>query len=285
MDMAHVPQKAGGFADEPHYHVSQLLSDADANAKLALSDLDGRFLTTGLSLAPALQNGIVAANGRLIDLCEARSPICTDICLTDTGHARVSRNVRRARIAKSRLWIRDPEAFKAMLVREIAAFVRRARKLGKTPVLRLNVFSDIRWEEAFPELFELFPDVCFYDYTKVKARIGNVPSNYHLTFSRSEKNHRVAMAMLERGVNVAVVFEDHTFPATWNGFPVVDGTVSDLRILDPRGEHGTVVALAEKNTQLVGPKYAGKRNTHVRTAGFVLATATSNVWEQPVVLA
>jgi hypothetical protein len=283
--MDHVPQKDGGFADEPYYKITGLLREATGNAKLALSDRDGRYLTAGLSLAPATKNGLLSMTGKPVNLCEAKSGVCESICLDDTGHARVSRNVGRARIAKSRLWIRDPEAFRIMLVREVVAFARRAARLGKIPVIRLNVFSDVRWERDFPELFDLFPQCRFYDYTKIKARIGNVPSNYHLTFSRSEINREVSLRMLERGVNVAVVFEDHSFPATWHGFDVIDSTISDLRILDPRGERGTVIALAEKDTELHGPKYAGKRNAAIVTAGFVLPTITSNVWAQALVTA
>jgi len=55
------------------------------------------------------------------------------------------------------------------------------------------------------------PDVQFYDYTKSTRRaiahaFGDMPANYHLTFSRSECNDRDALNVLARGGNVAVVF-------------------------------------------------------------------------------
>jgi hypothetical protein len=281
--MDHVPAKDGTYVNEKPYLVSRLFTEASGNAKLELSEADGRFLTIGLSLAPALQNGLTL-NGRAINLCPKMSRVCRAICLHGTGHARVSRNVARARIAKSRLWIQDRNTFKAMLVKELEAYARKADRQRRTLVVRLNVFSDIAWEREFPELFGMFPDVRFYDYTKVASRVGRTPHNYHLTFSRSESNHQVALEMLGRGVNVAVVFEDHSFPESWHGYRVIDGTVSDLRILDPIGPRGTVVALAEKDTELNGPKYMGKRNARIKTAGFVLPTSTSNVWDQPVVL-
>jgi hypothetical protein len=76
---------------------------------------------------------------------------------------------------------------------------------------------------------ELFPDIQFYDYTKHSNR-KNIPSNYHLTFSRSETNEDQILTVT---YNTAVVFE--TLPTTYMGLPVVDGTETDLRFLDPQG--------------------------------------------------
>lgn len=257
----------------PDYTVTRLFSGAESNTKLALSDAFGaEFITIGLSMAPALLNGLG------VNLCAFASKVCLAICLMATGQARAMKNIGRARVAKSRLFILQPDAFKAQMIREISAARRKAIKLGKRLAVRLNVFSDVIWERKFPELFSAFPDVVFYDYTKVPGR--RTPSNYRLTFSRSENNEAQALAVLHAGGNVAVVFEDHSFPETWHGFPVIDGTKHDLRFLDPTGH---VVALAEKNTDLVGPQFAGKRNAKVDTRGFVLPTITSNVFGQELV--
>jgi hypothetical protein len=43
------------------------------------------------------------------------------------------------------------------------------------------------------------------------------------------------MESLKHGVNVAVVFPSADFPATWQGYQVIDGDVNDLRFRDPRG--------------------------------------------------
>lgn len=283
--MDSVPQSDGSVRDEKRYTITQLLAPAPSNAKLALSDeASERYLTVGLSLAPAQQNGLTM-NGRKVNLCPHMSKACRAICLNGTGRARIHHTTRRARVAKSRLFVLDREAFMAMLTTELERFRRKAQREGKTLLVRLNVFSDVRWEQVAPELFTRFHDVQFYDYTKVASRIGNVPSNYHLTFSRSEVNHDTALAMLAAGVNVAVVFEDHSFPMTWNGYDVIDGTVSDLRVMDPRGPRGVVVALAEKDTEMHGPKYTGKRNSAIKTAGFVLPTVTSNAHGQALVTA
>jgi hypothetical protein len=98
---------------------------------------------------------------------------------------------------------------------------------------------------------DAFPMVQFYDYTKIPNR-RNVPSNYHLTFSRSETNQQhVAMTQY----NVAVVFD--TLPATYLGRTVIDGTETDLRFLDP-------------NNVVVGLKANGKAKKD--TSGFTVIT-------------
>ena len=113
--------------------------------------------------------------------------------------------------------------------------------------------------DLFLGIFNLFPDVTFYDYTKSPIRAlqfakGAMPSNYHLTFSRSESNEPQALDVLRNGGSVAVVFGG-ALPATWQGFEVVNGDESDLRFLDKRG---VVVGLKAKG--------AAKKDT----SGFVL---------------
>ena len=70
--------------------------------------------------------------------------------------------------------------------------------------------------------------------------------NYHLTFSVSERkaSEVEALRSLSNGHNVAIVFATpkHNLPATWHGYNVIDGDLSDDRTADPRG--GTVVGLA-----------------------------------------
>ena len=106
-----------------------------------------------------------------------------------------------------------------------------AHRHGKLAAVRLNVFSDIPWER-FLDL-DRFPDIQFYDYTKVAARLGRTPANYYLTFSRSENNEPQARQSLAKGFNVAVPFRDP--PARFLGHPVIDGDTHDYRFLDPKG--------------------------------------------------
>ena len=120
-----------------------------------------------------------------------------------------------------------------------------------TAVFRPNLTSDLEWEtienEQGETLFQKFAETQFYDYTKSFGRMakflnGDFPSNYHLTFSRSEHNQKLCEMVLAMGGNVAVVFRNQ-LPATWNGFEVVNGDENDLRFLD---KSGVVVGLIEK---------------------------------------
>ena len=71
------------------------------------------------------------------------------------------------------------------------------------------------------------------DYTKDASRMlgGTLPENYHLTFSRSERNEADCRRILARGGNVTVVFRNTPFPQS-SGYRVIDGDVDDLRFLD-----------------------------------------------------
>ena len=84
--------------------------------------------------------------------------------------------------------------------------------------------------------------------SRIKKTKLFLPSNYHLTFSCSETNSKVAQLVLSMGGNVAVVFRSQ-LPSTWNGVEVINGDKSDLRFLDtPHGvrRSGVVVGLIEK---------------------------------------
>jgi hypothetical protein len=93
----------------------------------------------------------------------------------------------------------------------------------------------------------LFPDVQFYDYTKLDNR-KNVPANYNLTFSLADGNDKQASVALANGLNVAAVFRNKDTVARYEqsgfmGAPVFNGDDSDLRFLDPRAH---VIALYAK---------------------------------------
>ena len=119
--------------------------------------------------------------------------------------------------------------FRSELLHDIRKAVRFAHKRGLTPVFRLNGTSDLAWEKYTVDgynVFELFPDVQFYDYTKVLGRkVADYP-NYHLTFSRAEDNYEDCMKAQKAGMNVAVVYDripDNVYSADED----------DLRFLDP----------------------------------------------------
>jgi hypothetical protein len=133
----------------------------------------------------------------------------------------------------------------AQLVRDIEEHIRTAEKHGLKPAVRLNGTSDLPWENIrcgdSPNIFARFPDVRFYDYTKVPVRIRkralDIP-NYSLTFSLAESNDGNARDAMAAGLNIAVVFavkRGQPLPATYWGRPVFDADVSDLRFTDPAG--------------------------------------------------
>ena len=183
--------------------------------------------TLGLSLSPASKSGK--------QFCPHRSPGCEFVCLDESGMG-IFQNVQDARLAKSRYFIDNRNTFVAQLNREI----HNAEKLStrtKIPVaVRPNVLSDLPWHNLLD--MARFPSVQFYDYTPNMERMmqflrGELPKNYHLTFSRKENNQHKVHAVLAAGGNVAVAF--NRLPDTYLGLPVIDGDQSDLRFLDPKG--------------------------------------------------
>lgn len=225
-----------------------------------------------LHFAPANLSGM--------NVCQFASPDCTRVCLNLAGHGGIAldasglNTVQRARIARINYYRWHRPEFWALLVAAIESHIRRATKKGLCPVVRLNGTSDLPWEIMRGTdgltIFERFPGVQFYDYTKSVKRAlswarGSMPANYHVTFSRSEVNDADVSAVLAAGGNVAVVFDcgathdASRMPSMWRGRRVVNGDADDLRFLDPAG---VVVGLTAK-----GPAI-GKGSA----TGFVLAT-------------
>lgn len=240
------------------------LLNVDANAKTVKGQSQG-FMTGVLYLTPA--------DGSGVNVCPSAVRAGCDIsCLNTAGRGGMSagnavfttpggvvlpdNSVQRARLRRTLLLLNHLPGFILQLVREIEAFTAKARRKGLVPVVRLNGTSDIRWEDIpmnvapylADNIFALFPDVQFYDYTKIpnRRRALGIP-NYHLTFSYSHRKQFApivvkALQTYGSGVNYAVVFRD-SLPDTFLGRTVVSGDDSDLRFLD---EPGVVVGLTAK---------------------------------------
>ena len=195
------------------------------------------YLTGILYLAPAKISGY--------EVCPMRSQGCTDACLYTAGMGAFS-NVQLARINKTKMFFEDRDNFLTQLRKDIQALVKKAKKQNMIPAIRLNGTSDIEWTRF--TLMNEFPEIQFYDYTKVLNRLEKErPANYHITFSKNESNDKDCVSALKLGANVAVVFntkKGKELPESWNGYPVVDGDETDLRFLDPKG--GYVVGLRAK---------------------------------------
>lgn len=216
--------------------------------------------------------------GGVGNLCSHASPGCIALCLgLHSGQAAMRKEgqdnlVTLSRKRKAQYFMHSRQAFMCEMAIHIAKEYRQSRKMGLKLVIRPNGSTDIAYEgirfdvdaELANEIraitgmivpmgrltiFELFSFVQFVDYTKNHYRFGRVlPVNYSLTFSRSEINDAKAIELLNRGVNVAVVFSK-TLPATWNGFTVINGDEHDLRHLDPRAARGFVIGLLPKGNK------------------------------------
>lgn len=218
------------------------------NAKTSKGESMG-YLTGILYLAPSDESG-------KINVCPHASIGCRDACLFFQGRGQFD-SVKSGRIRKTLEFAKNPKAFVEALALDIEALIRKAKREGLTPCIRLNGTSDLPWEKLGGEigvsLMNRFPTVSFYDYTKNPARAlafarGEMPANYTIVFSRSECNGATALSLLEQGVNVAAVFatkKGDKLPKTWGGRPVIDGDLTDLRFLDARGR---VVGLRAKGT-------------------------------------
>lgn len=228
------------------------------------------FLNAILYMAPADISGY--------NLCPFASVSCKALCLGwFSGQASYvadlefgSNPVRKSRINKSRRFVKDRANFLKDVIRSIDNLIRSAQRKALDLCVRLNGATDIAWEsvrftivrnarglvtqvilggKGALNIFQHYPFLPFVDYTKDARRFSRaLPENYHLTFSRSESNEPTALALLEKGVNVAVVFAG-TKPTQWNGFEVIDGDEHDLRQLDPRGPRGFVIALSPKGVK------------------------------------
>jgi hypothetical protein len=198
------------------------------------------------------------------NLCPNASAGCIELCLGVTsGNAAMYPAVLRSRIAKAQWFMTDRGAFMKHAARHIRRAMAAAKRAKQKLCVRMNGATDIAWESLHVQgelsLVAQFPNIQFVDYTKSVKRAlaharGQLPRNYHLTFSRSETNEAQCLEVLNAGGNVAVV-SSLPRPATWNGFPTIDGDQHDLRHLDTFG----VVWLS--------PKGAKAKAT---TSGFVL---------------
>ena len=209
------------------------------NAKTSKGENTG-YLTGILYMAPASISGV--------NLCQFASNGCKKSCLYSAGRGKFS-NVQQARINKAKLFNEHNHYFMQSLLYSVRKLIKEAKNKNLIPCVRLNGTTDISWENIIVEngknIFELFSDIQFYDYTKNFNRLDALNEkwlNYHLTFSRSESNDRQVQRMIDIGVNVAIVYSDAP-KALEQVKNAINGDVHDLRFLDAKGK---IVALSAK---------------------------------------
>ncbi len=225
------------------------------NAKTSKGEKLG-YLTGILYLAPAEESGVM-------NTCQFASEGCKQDCLFTAGRG-VFESVYKARVKKT-LWLASDRAgFLEQLRKDVRALVKSAKRQKLTPAIRLNGTSDLAWLPM--QLSAEFPDVQFYDYTKLPHPQTRTRPNYHLTFSRSESNSAAVLDALAHGVNVAMVFDTkrgRPLPQSWKGYTVIDGDLHDLRFLD--GYQGAVIGLRAKGK--------ARKDSPAKGSGFVLASS------------
>jgi hypothetical protein len=208
-----------------------------------LKGIEQGYNTYILHLAPAKLSGY--------EVCAKRTIGCTDACLNLAGRGGMFKKgentnmIQKARIRKTKMFFEDRITFMNFLVKDIELAIKQSAKKSLIPVFRMNGTSDLSFEkyevlrngQSYTNIFTAFPEVQFYDYTKILGRKVKNISNYHLTFSAADGNDADVYRAIAEGYNIATVFgikKTLPMPETYLGRPVFNGDESDLRFLDPK---------------------------------------------------
>jgi hypothetical protein len=230
------------------------LFSISSNAKTVKGEKLG-YLTGVLYLAPAKLSGYQTCPMASLAQCE-------EACLNTAGLGGVYSSIQKSRIAKTKRFFEAREAFMSDIVKSIRALIKLARKPRRVKgrfakafqvLVRLNGTSDIRWENVpvtidgieYRNLMEAFPDIQFYDYTKLSNRKG-IPDNYDLTFSYSGVKAYAPQVAKARAalMRIAVVFRHvQGIPKSFIGMKCIGGDNSDVRHIE---KQNVVVALYAK---------------------------------------
>ena len=244
------------------YPIHTILATPESNPKVAKN---GKMdvLTAPMHLAPYNLSGF--------QVCAQASAGCAAACLHTAGNPAYMAQKDARRKAKTVAYFKERDAFMAVLFFEIAAHARKANQRNMECGVRLNATSDLPWERRKVNvdgtdvfLMDYFPEVQFYDYTKITKRAiafatGGMPRNYHLTFSKNEDNDSDCIKVLEAGGNVSVVCSlpvyktakaTGSLPYPYDTPDAIDGDAHDYRPSDGdrRGNirGGLIVALKAK---------------------------------------
>ena len=163
---------------------------------------------------------------------------CSSVCVGYNGFAQIYKNVMKSRVKKTKLFFEDQNLFIEYLIKDIEKAITQSIKKGLIPTFRLNAYSDIKYEnikiihnnKEYLNIFELFKDIKFYDYSKLTNR--KTPNNYELTYSYYG-NKKAFKNTLDTNQNIAVVFDK--LPKKYNNRIVVNGDKTDLRLKDNDG--------------------------------------------------
>jgi hypothetical protein len=243
-------------------HGKQYVNRSQAKKLTKLSYLGGVNVSSKIEKGSLLEYStyvmyLAPYKGLFGNVC-AQGEHCYKPCLNTSGRVKMDVNeykILRARHFRTMLFYVNREYFNRWLFDEI----KSAKKNSSSKfMVRLNGTSDLS-----PSLFvvnslnvlEAFPDVQFYDYTKIFSRIKLMSkySNYHITFSFNGYNMDECRKAQALGINVSIVI-DGPMPAMFMGRRVFSMDTTDLRPLDElRGAFGYL-----KLKKTLNAEYDGK---------------------------
>ena len=214
------------------------LGTVNQSSKLTKNLKVSNVLTYSLYLSPSDLSGY--------EVCPESTIECRLGCLNTSGLAKVElyaglTTISDSRKAKTRLLFEHKEFFMNWLVAEIKKAKQKADNINAEFSVRLNCTSDVDWAKVKLNglnIFEIFPNIEMYDYTKIYRKFENKPENYHLTYSYTGNNWVNCLKVLDMGHNIAMVFnidKKETLPMSYKGITIVSGDLTDYRINDANG--------------------------------------------------
>jgi len=232
-----------------------LLSKPETNFKIS-KNLKLNYNTYSLNHAHSNLSGFNVcpmANKITDNESNSKKSNCSSVCVGYNGFASIHNSVMESRIKKTLSYFLDRESFLNSLVHEIELAIKQSKKKNLKPSFRLNAYSDIKLENDIikdnKNIFQLFPNCEFYDYTKLVNR--NTPKNYQLTYSHHNPNFKDTITALNKGLNVAMVFEKLPKFIKIDGkkYGVLDGDKSDLRLNESYNGKNCIIGLKFKGSK------------------------------------
>lgn len=208
------------------------------------------YNTWGLDLAPHKVSGY--------NVCQFAG-VCAEVCVGLHSGLNKMPAAKAAKIRKTKLFFEDRKNFLEQVHHDLNNLNKS--KDPRKVCVRLNVDSDLPWEIIDPTIFK-YENITFYDYCKSPARAlkyvnGEMPANYHLTYSWSEKSDvRKVNKILSNGGRINMVLnipykKSNLLPIpktvkigtkTWK---TVDGDLTDERIPENDGKGKAVIVRAK----------------------------------------
>lgn len=250
----------------PRLSLMSVMADPKTMKSLYDKRSGTQYVTGILYIAPAKEGGV--------DVCVGSTGCCRIGCLNTAGNPAILKGKLLSRIRKAQELHLSPDLFFSKLKSDIEVLKAFADNFGLKLAIRLNGTSDYDFGEKIEDFIKqkAGQGVTFYDYTKILPRYKKYTQSklIHQTFSRSEKNDKIALDILKQGGNVAYVFyqKNNQLPEYYLGYKVVNGDMSDLRFLDEDQKEkdangnpiGLIVGLSSKGSL----KGRGSRSRAIR---------------------